>query len=220
MQRAAALFVRLLFDLLVLDTVLETWQAGSPLRLIVGGIAVLYVVLTAYVVSKGGRIGSRGWLMDPLAPAIVVLGFLVACSWDKDGLVHGVVAIRQPTTVVISAALCALVATATARMVGPGGARSWWIRLPAVAVGGYAAVSMAQAAAARVPFLALVYGHGLPLGLPWWLQGTWIGLFVALPIAFLRELGASIVRLAVFPYLRWMFVFGFACWVVFNAASL
>lgn len=219
-RRLAALAVRIVFDLLVLDAAIETWQAASPLRTVVVGLAVLYFVLTAYVLSKGGRVGGRGWLMDPLAPAVVFLGFLVAASWSKEGLAQGVVALRQPTPVVLSAVLCALAVAAVVRSVGPGGSSSWWVRVPFVVGGAYAAASFGQAAVARAPFLGLVTGHGLPTSLPWWLQGTWLGAFVLLPIAFLRELGTAITRLAVFPYLRWMLIFGFACWMVFNAASL
>lgn len=219
-SRVGAVAVRLVLDLVVLDAVVETWQAVSPLRTVVVAIAAVYFALSLYVIAKGGRIGGRGWLMDPVAPGVVFLGSLVACSWSRDGIAYGVVALRQPAAVVLSAALCAVMAVALVRMAGPGGARAWWLRLLVVAFAGYAVASMAQAAAARLPFLLLVNGHGFPSRAPWWLQGTWLGLFVLLPVAFLRELLASIARLAVFPYLRWMLVFGLAGWVAFNAASL
>lgn len=219
-RRLGALAVRLLLDLLVLDAVVESWQAASPLRMTIAAIAGVYFLLTAYVLSKGGRIGGRGWLMDPGAPAIVFLGFLVACSWWADGLVHGIAALRQPTPVVLAGAFCLLALAATARMAGPGGVRTWWLRLPIAALGGYSVLAMAQATAARLLFPLLLNGHGFPARAPWWLQGTWLGIFLLLPVAFLRELGAAIARLAVFPYLRWMLIFGFGCWIAFNGLSL
>lgn len=218
-RRIGAVAVRLAFDLLVVDAAAETWLAGSPLRVPAAAVALLYFTLTIYVVSRGGRIG-RGWLMDPVVPSVVFLALLVASSWTKDGLVHGVVALRQPTPVVFSGVMSILLALAAIRMVAPGGARSWWIRLSMLAVSAYACASFGHAAAAGTPFIDLLTGHGYWPGAPWWLQGTWIGAFVLLPLAFLRELGTSIVRLAAFPYLRWMFLFGTACWVVFNVVGL
>jgi hypothetical protein len=220
LRRLGALATRLVFDLLVIDAAAETWLAASPMRLEVAAAALVYFALTAYVMSKGGRIGSRGWLMDPVVPLVVFLGFLVACSWTRDGLVQGVQALRQPTPVVLSGALAGLLFLATVRMAGPGGARSWWLRVPIVALGAYACVAFGRASAGQSPFIDLVTGHGFWLALPQGLQGTWLGAFVLLPLAFLREVGAAIARLGFFPYIRWMFVFGFGCWIVFNAASL
>jgi hypothetical protein len=217
---AARLAARLAFDLLVIDAAVESWMAGSPLRLGFAAAAALYLGLTAYVVSKGGRVGGRGWLMDPLAGAVVFLGFLVACSWSKDGLVHGVNALRQPTPAVLAGTMIALVVLAAARIVGPGGARSWWIRVPVALVSAYAGAMFWMAIRARAPFIDLLTGHGYWRGVPWWIQGTWIGAFVLPPVAFLREVGASIARLEAEPHLRWMFVFGVACWIVFNVAGL
>ncbi len=186
-------------------------MAGTPLHVWLAAGALVYFALTAYVLSQGGRIGGRGWLMDPAVPFIVFLGFLVACSWASDWAMRGLDALRHGTPAVISGTMLVLVLAAAIRMIAPGGARSWWIRLPFLLVSVYAAAAFA---------MPLVTGHALWAGIPRSLQGTWIGFYVVLPIAFARELGASIARLAIFPYLRWMFVFGFGCWVAFNLGSL
>jgi hypothetical protein len=219
-RTAALLAARIAFDLLVIDAAVETWLAGSPARLAVAGGALLYFVLTAYVVSKGGRVGGRGWLMDPLAGAILFLGFLVAACWTPEGTINGVRALGQTAPAVLSGTMVALVAAAAVRATAPGGARSWWIRLPAILVSGYACVAFARAIPAGTAFRELLTGHGFWLRLPWWLQGTWLGAFVVLPAAFLREVGASIARLEAGPYLRWMLVFALGCWLAFNVASL
>jgi hypothetical protein len=220
LSRAVAVLVRIAFDLLVIDAAVESWLAGSPLRVGLACGAVLYVALTAYVISKGGRIGGRGWLMDAAAGAIVFLGFAVSSTWTREWMVSGLRAVRHETPVVLAATMVALLVAAAVRMVGPGGARSWWVRVPVAGVSGYAAAAFGAAIAARTPFLPLLTGHGFWPGLPWWLQGTWIGAFVILPVALLRELLASIARLESVPYLRWMIVFALGCWIAYNAASL
>ncbi len=216
---AGRLAVRLAFDLLVIDAAVESWLAGSPLRVIVAVGALVYFLLTAYVVSKGGRVGGRGWLMDPLAGAVVYLGFVVAASWTKEGLAYGLTVIRHPAPAVLSGTMLALVAAAALRLAGPGGSRSWWVRGATILVCGYASAAFAMAMPAGAPFAELITGHGFWLRLPWWGQGPWIGAFLVLPAAFLRELGASIARLQTVPYLRWMIVFALGCWTAFNAAS-
>jgi hypothetical protein len=204
----------------VLDAAIESWLAGSPIRLGLAAGALLYVLLSAYVVSKGGRVGSRGWLMDPLAGAILFLGFLVACCWTAEWTSQGVTVARQPAPVVLSGAMAALAVTAAVRMAGPGGASAWWLRVPVLLACGYAAASFARGIADATPFPALLAGGAVWPRLPWWAQGTWLGAFVVLPAAFLRELGAAITRLAAAPYLRWMLVFGLGWWMAFNAASV
>jgi hypothetical protein len=210
---------RLAFDLLVIDAAVESWLAGSPIRTGLAAAALLYFLLTAYVVSKGGRVGGRGWLMDPMAGAVLFLGFLVACSWAKEWIAQGITVARHPAATVFAGAMLALAVMAAGRMLGPGGAKSWSIRVPVVLVCGYAAASFARGIAETTPFVDLLTGHAFWLRLPWWAQGAWLGAFVVLPVAFLRELGASIARLATVPYIRWMFVFGLGCWVAFNVAS-
>lgn len=219
-RRTAAIAIRLALDLLVLDVVVETWQSGSPLRLGVAGAAALYLLLNVYVLSKGGRPGGRGWLMDPAAPAVLLLGFLVACSWARDTLVHGVVMLRLPTPVLLPAALGLLAVIGMGRMAGPGGVRPPWLKALLAVVGLYVAFSFAQAIQLRLPLLDMLSGRGFPAAAPWWLQGTWIGAFLLVPLALLREIGTAIARLVAFPYLRWIVVFGMGCWVLFNAAGL
>jgi hypothetical protein len=219
-RTAGRLAVRLAFDLLVIDAVVESWLAGSPIRVGLAAGAAVYFMLTAYVVSKGGRVSGRGWLMDPLTGAIVFLGFLVACSWTREWTVHGIHALRHPAPYVLPATFIALVVAAAWRMVAPGGTRSWSIRVLMLLVSGYACAAFARSIAGHAAFVDMLTGHGFWPGLPWWLQGTWIGAFLILPVAFLRELGASIARLETSPYLRWMLVFGVGCWIAFNVASL
>jgi hypothetical protein len=216
---AGRLLVRLAFDLLVIDAAVESWLAGSPIRMGLAATAALYFVLTGYVVSKGGRVGGRGWLMDPFAGAILFLGFLVACSWAKEWTATGIAVLRHGAPVVLPGAMIALVVAAACRMLLPGGTTSWTIRVVTLLVCGYATASFARGIADAAPFHDLLTGRAFWLRLPWWGQGAWLGAFVVLPVAFLRELGASIARLAAVPYLRWMLIFGLGCWVAFNVAS-
>lgn len=221
-QRALAagrLVVRFTFDLLVIDAAIESWLAGSPLRVELAAAAALYFLLTAYVVSKGGRVGGRGWLMDPLAGAIVFLGFLVASSWAREWTATGITVARHGAPVVLPATMIALIVAAAGRMLLRGGTTSWTVRVATLVLCSYAGVSFGRGMAAAAAFPDLLGGHAFWQRMPWWGQGAWLGAFLVLPVAFLRELGASIARLATVPYLRWMLVFGLGCWIAFNVAS-
>ena len=198
----------MLFDLLLLDMAWETWSTGFPIRTaVVGGVA-LYFALSLYVISKGGRVGGRGWLMDPLVPAILFVGCLVGCTFSSTGFVQGAVALRQPTTLLMTGTTGTLIVLACIRLVAPGGAKSWWLRIALVALCGYALAGFVLGARASVAFKTLLDQPGFPLLLPRWLQATWVGAWVVLPLATARELGAMIARLKVAPYLAWMMLFG------------
>jgi len=151
---------------------------------------------------------------------VLVLAFLVGSSWTPDGLARGVVALARPTPVVMASAFGALLLAAAARMVGPGGARSWWARAGYLVIAAYAVAAFVLAVRDQTPVTAALRGGGFWQRLPWWAQGTWVGAFLLLPLAFFRELGASIARLATTPYLRWMIVFGLGCWIALNLSSL
>ncbi len=218
--RPAILLVRIAGDALVVDAAYETWRSGSPMRAIVVLATVAFVALTAWVLSQGGRIGGRGWLTDPAAPFIFLLGLFVAATGSRENTAHGIGMLGQRGDAVLVAALLVLVALAVCRLVGPGGVRSWWLRLPLTALGAYAGWSLALSLGERVPFVAMIAGNSAWRTAPVWLRGASVGAFVLLPLAFVRELGVAMARLTTAGLLRWMFIFALGVWMAARAASL
>jgi hypothetical protein len=215
----SALLIRLAGDALLIDAAYETWRSGSPVRTIVALAVAAFLALTLWVLSQGGRIGGRGWLTDPAAPFIALLGLLVVVAGSPDDIAHGVVVLGQRTDTVLVGTFLVLVALAVLRFAGPGGLRTWSLRIAFAAVGGYAVWSLALALAAHTTFLAVIGGDCAWRAAPVRLRGATVGAFVLLPLAFAREFGVAMVKLTLAGLLRWMFVFALGIWIAVRAAG-
>ncbi|HEY3380574.1 MAG TPA: hypothetical protein VGK32_02340 [Vicinamibacterales bacterium] len=218
--RIGAVLVRLALDAVVIDAAYETWNSPSPIRIGVVAATAVYFLLSLWVLSKGGRIGGRGWLTDPLAPLFLLLLFLVAATWTLGGVSLGVTVLRQPTPVVLAGATLALALLATWRLAGPPGFKAWWTKLPLAAVGIYGGWAFVLAIRQRTPYLALLGGAGFWDGFPIGLRGAPLAAFGLLPLAFVRECALSLSRLTLRGLVRWILLFGVGCWIVFNASAL
>jgi hypothetical protein len=218
--RLGILLISLAGDALLIDAAYETWRSGSPLRAIVALAVVAFATLTLWVLSQGGRIGGRGWLTDPAAPYVLLLGLLVFVAGSREDIAHGVVLLGQRTDTVLVGTVLLLVAFAVLRFAGPGGVRSWWLRLAFVAAGGYAAWSLATSLDAHTPFLAVLGGDCPWRAVPARLRGASIGAFVVLPLAFAREFGVAMAKLTLSGLLRWILVFALGIWLAVRAAGV
>lgn len=218
--RTGLLLVRLAGDALLVDMAYETWRSGSTERATVALVVAAFAALTAWVLSQGGRIGGRGWLTDPAAPYILLLGLLVAVTGSRQDFAQGVVVLGQRSDTVIVATLVALVALSVLRFSGPGGVRTWWLRLLVAVVGGYAAWSLALALAARTGAPAVLEGQSAWRALPASLRGAKVGAFGVVPLAFAREFAESMKRLTLAGVLRWMLIFGLGIWIAVRVAGL
>jgi hypothetical protein len=218
-RRLGIIAIRVGLDALVLDATWETWHSPSPLRL---GLAVttgLYFVLSAYVLSQGGRIGERGWLTDPATPLVLLLGFLVAASWSPDGLARGVVMLRQPTQVVFAGATAFVILLAAWRLVRPGGVRSRWVRVGLLAVAAYGVWAFVGAIRLHTPYVAVLRGESVWRSLPVALRGAPLCAFGLPVLAFAREFGVWMVQLSLRGLLRWMVILAVGTWVALNAVG-
>ena len=214
------LSVRLALDALLIDAAWETWRSPSPLRVAVVLCTTVFIALTLWVLSQGGRIGGRGWLTDPAAPLILLLAFLIAATGSRENAARGVVMLGQPTAAVLVGSMTVLVALAAYRLAGPAGFRAWWARLLLAGLGVYAVSALALALRDGTALGALVTGGGEWRVLPSWLRGARLGAFAILPLALAREFGVYMVRLTFAGLLRWMIVFALGIWIAANAASL
>jgi len=186
----------------------------------VAAVTVLYLALTVWVLSQGGRIGGRGWLTDPFAALILIFGLLVAATWTADLSLRGLVLLRQPTPVVLSGSALLLVCLAVYRLAGPPGMRTWWARVAVVLAGVYAACALVPAIQARTPYAGLLHGDAFWRRCPVWLRGGTVATFALLPAAFAREFGLTMSRLTLRGMLRWMLLFGLGFWAAYNASQL
>ncbi len=218
--RVGALSLRLALDALLIDAAWETWRSQSPLRTVVALGTVAWITLTLWVLSKGGRIGGRGWLTDPAAPLILLLAFLVAATGSSDGAARGVVMLRQPTSAVLVGTMAVLVSFAVFRLVGPAGFKAWWARLLLAGLGIYAVWAFVLALRDGTTLATLVAGGGEWSVLPPWLRGARCGAFFLLPLALAREFGVYMVRLTFAGLLRWMIIFVLGIWMAANLAGL
>ncbi len=217
--RFVVVLVGLSGDALLVDAAYETWRALSPERHVVAAAVGLFVALTLWVLKQGGRIGGRGWLTDPGAPYIVLLGLFTFATGTPGEMARGLVVLGQPAETALVAALLALVVLATLRFAGPWGVRAWWLRLAGLALGGYAAWSLALALRAHVTFTAVMGGDSAWRGFPAWARGGHVGAFAVLPLAFAREFGVAMTKLTLSGVMRWMLIFGLGIWIASRAAG-
>ncbi len=216
----ALIAIRLVLDAALLDAAWETWRSPSPLRTAVAVTAALYVVLSIYVLSQGGRIGQRGWLTDPAAPLVLLLGFLVAASWSPEGLAGGLVMLRQPTPVVLTGASLLVMLVAAWRLVRPGGVRAWWARVGVLVLTAYSCAACVWAIHLHTPYAALLRGDSLWRWLPVALRGAPLGVFLLPVLAFAREFATWMVRLSLRGLFRWMVIFAVGTWMALNAVGV
>ncbi len=218
--RLGLLLVRLAGDALLIDAAYETWRSGSPMRTVVVVAVAAFAVLTLWVLSQGGRIGGRGWLTDPAAPYVLLLGLFVFVTGSRNDVAHGMVLLGQPTDIALVGTLLLLVALAVLRFSGPGGVRTWWLRAIVAALGVYAAWSLALALMARAGAVAVLAGDCEWRAAPTWLRGGPVGAFVLLPLAFVRECADAMTRLTLIGLFRWMVIFALGSWLAIRVAGL
>ena len=104
---------------------------------------------------------------------------------------NGVRMLGQPTSAVLAAAMAAAVALAMYVVVRGAATLSptprLVVRLVFVVLGVYALAAMGLAIRDGATFAALFQGGALWQRLPWWLQGTFLGALVLIPIAVLAQ---------------------------------
>lgn len=169
---------------LMVDAAVETVLGSSPSRWIVMGAVAILAALAVLFQRRWG------WTASLSTTLLGLLALLTLTAWLPGGLEHGVVLLRQPTTVVLSAA-CAAALVLAAGVFAPDRRLPLVARAPLVLVAVYGAAAFGLGALREVPFSQLLHGASLWDRLPFWLQGAWVGGLVVMPAALLVQVSAS-----------------------------
>ncbi|MBI4461487.1 MAG: serine/threonine protein kinase, partial [Acidobacteria bacterium] len=177
-QRLGAAALAILLYLLLLDSVVETFLSGSPLRGIVAISVGAYFALSAWLWRR------MRWPTKAAVSFLFLLGLLAFALWRPESRQEGFYLLQQSTSVLA----CGISALAVAVA---GFILSRLKRLPRagrVAIGLVAAYGVAGfvlGIKAGTPYSDLYHGASLWSRLPFWLQGAFIGTVLILPAALL-----------------------------------
>jgi len=176
----------------LLDAVVETIWSGSPIRWWVAPPVVLFAALAVWLWRPGGALLNR---TGPGSAASTLIGglllLLAATAWLPGGQTDGVRMLGQPTSIVLAAAVAAVVALAVHVVVR--GAASLpptprlAVRIVFALLGLYALAALGLAVRDGASFAALFQGGAMWQRLPRWLQGSFLGALVLLPAAILAQ---------------------------------
>ncbi len=191
---AAALAAVVLYALLV-DAAIETYQAGSPVTIWVAAPVALFVSFSVWLVGQH-RTHRPPLMAGVWLAAFLFLGMLAVTATFPGGLDNGMRAATLPTSVLMSAAMLALIAMAVLTLVFDS-PLPLVARLVAAALGGYGLAAFGTGLAWHRSFLQLLQGHGLWEPLPYWLQGAFVGSMIVLPFALVIEVGVALARVKV-----------------------
>ena len=87
----------LLASAIIVDAAVETWIAGSPLRIWTATAALAWLLIAAILWRTKVR-----WQQQLGSGALAVLGLLAVTAWRPEGLDHGLQMLRQPTATLVS----------------------------------------------------------------------------------------------------------------------
>ncbi len=189
---ATALAVIIMIALL--DAVVETVWGGSPIRWWIAPPVVFFIAVVLWLWRPGGALLRR---VGPASAAATLTGGMLALltvtAWLPGGQTEGVRMLGQPTPVVLAGAMAALVALATYVIIRGAGFLPAMprliVQLAFALLGLYALASFGLAVKDHLDFVALFQGGALWQRLPRWLQGSFVGALVLLPVAILAQLG-------------------------------
>jgi hypothetical protein len=162
---------------LFLDAAVETFVSGSSLRWLVVAIVAVYPLLSGILWRRLGWAGMAGGL-------VIAMVLTVALSaWLPGGLSHGIVALHQPSAVVLSATTIIAIALAGFTVVQLRSLhRALYVALVIVALYGVAAFAVGMVY--RITYSELFHGGSFWLRLPFWLQGAFVGSVVLISLGF------------------------------------
>ena len=194
------LLAALLTHLLLLDAAVETFRGGSPFRWWISPGLLAFMALSIWLWRPGGKwLRRHGPAMAAMTPLFGLLAALAVTAWLPGGQAKGIRLMSQTTSTVLTLAAIPAVVLATfvileAMALVPSRWRSI-ARAVFVLLCAYAVVALVAALRDRTPYPALFRGGAVWSRLPFWLQGTFVGLFGLVPVALVGQVGRFAARL-------------------------
>ncbi len=175
------------------DAAIETCWSGFGLRWPVVAATLAFLAVSIWLWRPGGKLLRRFGPGGAAANAVGGLLLLLAVTaWQPGGQTDGVRLLLQPTPVVLALAsiggvLLSVYVIVQALAPAPRTAKLV-ARAACLLLGSYAIVALAVAVHERpAVYSALFGGNAVWAWLPAWLQGTFVGAFVLMPIAILGQ---------------------------------
>ena len=185
---------------LLVDAAVETFLSGAPVRWWVAGIVAAF--LGSAIVALRVPRTRVSWSSHATASVLVLLGLLAWTAWLPEGLIHGVQMFRQPTPVVLSAVSALAVAVAGLVLVRLNWL-PWWGRAVLGLLALYGVTAFTVGVIDAVPYPNLLQGGSQRGRLPSWLQGAFIGMLIAVPLAMVVAIFDALRHLRAAERRRW-----------------
>jgi hypothetical protein len=186
-----ALAALLLYALLI-DAAVETYRSGSAVGAWVAIPVALYVSFTLWLVRQRGA-GGPGLATSLWVSSFLFLALLAVTATLPGGLEHGIRVAGYPTAVVLSATTIGVIAFAMVTLM-IGSPLPIAMRIAILLAGCYGLVAFSTGIALHRSYVQLMQGHSLWERAPYFLQGTFVGALILVPLAFVFELGLAMAR--------------------------
>ncbi len=185
-QRLVYAFGAVVLYALLINVAVEAVLQASPIRWGVVGVVAGLLVLNVLLWRR------TGWPMKAGLAALTLLGLLAFSVWFAGDVNQGLMVVQQSPMVVVAAVTALMVALAGLSLMQI--KMPWWDRLLIGVVAAYGAAAFVLPLVTDIAFPSLMEGGGFWEGVPFWLQGGFVGVLVLMPAALLALLITGIVR--------------------------
>ena len=185
-QRIAYAFGAVVLYALLVNVAVEHVLQASPVRWGVVGAVGALLALTVLLWRR------TGWPMKAGLAALTLLGLLTFGVWFAGDVNQGLMAVQQPPLVVVTAVPALMVALAGLWLIQH--KMPWWDRLLIGIVAAYGAAAFVLPLVTNTAYPVLMGEGGFWEGVPFWLQGEFVGVLVVLPAALLVLLVTGLLR--------------------------
>jgi hypothetical protein len=192
--RLGIVLVALGLYLVLMDAAIETVRSGSPVRWWVAGTVALYLAVTVLVWIAAGSLRSRIGSSSAALSFFVLLGLLAVTAWLPEGLQRGMILLRQPTSIVLSAVTGAAIALAGIVLTRSVSFLPLAVRGALALMTVYSVAAFAVGIMTNISYADLLQGHSEWRQLPRWLQGAFVGGLALVPLALLAQLANSLMQ--------------------------
>ena len=185
-QRIVYAFWAVVLYALLINVAVEAVLQASPIRWVVVGVVAGILVLNVLLWRR------TGWPMKAGLAVLTLLGLLAFSVWFAGDVNQGLLAVQQSPLVVVAAVTGLMVALAGLSLMQI--KMPWWDRLLIGIVAAYGVAAFVLPLVTDIAYPSLLEGGGFWEGVPFWLQGGFVGVLVIMPAALLALLITGLVR--------------------------